>query len=271
MDLTDGVERLSLLDLHPSSRRCHDPTMTAYDQIGRNYRTTRRADPRIAAQVAAALAGMTSVVNVGAGTGSYEPAATVVAVEPSSIMIAQRPDGSGPCVRGTAEALSLRDGSVDAALAVLTVHHWTDVEAGIAELRRVARKRIVILTWDQSVFREFWLVREYLPAAAAVSGGHEVPVARLVELLSGARVEPVLVPHDCTDGFGAAFWRRPEAYLDPEVRAGISMLAQADPRDLVNGLSALAADLDSGAWHERHHELLTLDRLDAGYRLIVSG
>ncbi|TWF78224.1 ubiquinone/menaquinone biosynthesis C-methylase UbiE [Pseudonocardia hierapolitana] len=245
--------------------------MTVYDRIGRSYGTTRRPDPRIAAQVAAALAGMTSVVNVGAGTGSYEPAETVVAVEPSSIMIAQRPDGAAPCVRGAAEALPLSDGSVDAALAVLTVHHWTDVEAGIAELRRVARQRVVILTWDQSVLRDFWLVREYLPAAAAVSAGHAVPVSRLAELLSGARVEPVLVPHDCTDGFGAAFWRRPEAYLDPRVRAGISMLAQADPSELVDGLSALAADLDSGVWHERHHGLSTLDRLDAGYRLIVSG
>lgn len=245
--------------------------MTVYDRIGRSYRTTRKPDPRIAAQVAKALSDMTSVVNVGAGAGSYEPAETLVAVEPSSTMIEQRPSASAACVKGVAEALPLRDGSVDAALAVLTVHHWTDVEAGIAELRRVARKRIVILTWDQSVLREFWLVREYLPAAAAVSGDHAVPIGRLVELLSGARVEPVLVPHDCADGFGAAFWRRPEAYLDPGVRAGISMLAQADPRELVDGLSALAADLDSGAWHERHHELLTLDRLDAGYRLIVSG
>lgn len=244
--------------------------MTTYDRIGRGYRTTRRPDPRIAAQVATALSGMTSVVNVGAGAGSYEPAETLVAVEPSSTMIEQRPSSSAACVRGVAEELPLRDGSVDAALAVLTVHHWTDVEAGIAELRRVARKRIVILTWDQPVFREFWLVREYLPAAAAVSGGHAVPVGRLVELLSGARVEPVPVPHDCTDGFGAAYWRRPEAYLDRRVRGGISMLAQADPGTLVDGLAALATDLDSGAWHERHRELSTLDRLDAGYRLIVS-
>jgi SAM-dependent methyltransferase len=242
-----------------------------YDRIGRTYRTTRRPDARIAAQVSAALAGATSVVNVGAGTGSYEPPETIAAVEPSPVMIGQRPAGAAPCVRGTAEALPLSDDSVDAALAVLTVHHWTDVEAGIAELRRVARRRVVILTWDQSVFGEFWLVREYLPVAAAVSAGHTVPVSRLVDLLGGARVEPVLVPHDCTDGFGAAFWRRPEAYLDPTVRAGISMLAQADPRELADGLWALAADLDSGAWHERHRELAALDRLDAGYRLIVSG
>jgi SAM-dependent methyltransferase len=245
--------------------------MTVYDRIGRSYRTTRRPDPRIGAQVAAALSGMTSVVNVGAGAGSYEPAETAVAVEPSSVMVGQRPAGSAPCVRGRAEALPLRGGSVDAALAVLTVHHWSDLEAGIAELRRVARRRVVILTWDQAVFCEFWLVREYLPAAAAVSAGHAVPVSRLVGLLPGARVEPVLVPHDCTDGFGAAYWRRPEAYLDPGVRAGISMLAQADPRALADGLSALAADLGSGAWRERHRELSELDRLDAGYRLVVSG
>jgi SAM-dependent methyltransferase len=245
--------------------------MPVYDRIGRTYRTTRRPDARIAAQVSAALAGATSVVNVGAGTGSYEPPETIAAVEPSPVMIAQRPAGAAPCVRGTAEALPLSDGSVDAALAVLTVHHWTDVEAGIAELRRVARRRVVVLTWDQSVFGEFWLVREYLPASGAVSAGHAVPVSRLVEQLPGARVEPVLVPHDCTDGFGAAFWRRPEAYLDPTVRAGISMLAQADPGELAEGLAVLAADLGSGAWHERHRELSALDRLDAGYRLIVSG
>jgi SAM-dependent methyltransferase len=244
--------------------------VTLYDRIGLGYRTTRRPDPRIAAHVASALSGVASVVNVGAGAGSYEPAETVIAVEPSSIMIGQRPAGAARSVRGVAEALPLRDGAVDAALALLTVHHWTDVEAGIAELRRVARRRIVILTWDQAVFREFWLVREYLPAAGAVSAGHEVPIPHLIELLPAARVEPVLVPHDCTDGFGAAYWRRPEAYLDPEVRAGISMLAQADPHELGDGLAALAADLESGRWQERHRALSALDRLDAGYRLIIS-
>jgi SAM-dependent methyltransferase len=244
--------------------------VTVYDRIGQGYASTRRPDRRIAQQVASAMSGMASVANVGAGAGAYEPAATVVAVEPSSVMIQQRPAAAAPAVRGVAESLPLRDGSVDAAMAILTVHHWTDVEAGIAELRRVARRRIAILTWDQAVFREFWLVRDYLPAAAAVSAGHAVPIPRLVELLPDARVEPVPVPHDCTDGFGAAYWRRPSAYLDPEVRSGISMLAQADPRELVDGLASLAADLESGAWHERHRALSALDRLDAGYRLIVS-
>jgi SAM-dependent methyltransferase len=244
--------------------------VSVYDRIGQGYRTTRRPDPRIAAQVASALSGMASVANIGAGAGSYEPAATVVAVEPSTIMIEQRPPGAALCVRGVAEELPLRDGSVDAALAVLTIHHWSDVEAGVAELRRVARRRIAILTWDQDVLREFWLVRDYLPAAGAVSAGHAVPIPHLVEMLPGARVEPVPVPHDCTDGFGAAYWRRPEAYLDHRVRAGISMLAQADPRALTDGLSALAADVDSGRWHQHHRGLSNLDRLDAGYRLVVS-
>jgi SAM-dependent methyltransferase len=244
--------------------------VTVYDRIGQGYATTRRPDPRIAAQVASALSGMASVANIGAGAGSYEPAATVVAVEPSSVMIQQRPAEAAPAVRGVAESLPLHDSSVDAALAILTIHHWSDIEAGIAELRRVARRRIALLTWDQAVLGEFWLVRDYLPAAAAVSAGHAVPIPRLVDLLPDARVEPVPVPHDCTDGFGAAYWRRPEAYLDPGVRSGISMLAQADPRELVDGLASLADDLASGAWHERHRALSALDRLDAGYRLIVA-
>ncbi|MGH3329397.1 MAG: methyltransferase domain-containing protein [Streptomycetales bacterium] len=244
--------------------------MSVYDLIGRSYRTTRRPDPRIAAQVHAALYGMRSVLNVGAGAGSYEPAETVVAVEPSSVMIAQRPAGSAACVRAIAEALPLRDNCVDAALAVLTTHHWTDLAVGITELRRVARRRIVILACDQSVFREFWLLREYLPEAATVSDTHAVSVTWLVDLLSGARIEQVPVPHDCADGFGAAYWRRPDAYLDPGVRAGISMLAQASSPSLADGLTRLADDLDSGRWRERHHALLQLDQLDAGYRLLVS-
>lgn len=244
--------------------------MAVYDRIGQGYRTTRRPDPRIAGQIHTALAGTSSVLDVGAGAGSYEPTSTTVAVEPSAVMIAQRPAEAAPCLRGVAEALPLADGSVDAALAVLTIHHWSDLAAGVAELRRVARRRIVVLTWDQAVLREFWLLRDYLPAATAVSDLHAAAVADLHELLPGARVETVPVPHDCLDGFGAAFWRRPEAYLDPAVRAGISMLAQADPAFLTDGLTRLADDIDSGRWRERHADLLERDALDAGYRLFVT-
>ncbi len=244
--------------------------MVAYDRIGAGYRTARRPDPRIAALVDAALSTMGTVVNVGAGTGSYESAQTVGAVEPSMVMIAQRPAGSAPCVQAVAEALPLRDRCVDAAMAMLTVHHWSDVAAGIDELRRVTRHRIVILTWDQSVITDFWLLREYLPEAARISEELSVPIDTLVDLLGGAHVRTVPVPHDCTDGFGAAYWRRPRAYLDPAVRAGMSMLAYANEAALADGLTRLAADLRSGRWDQRHSALLDRQWLDAGYRLLIS-
>ncbi len=244
--------------------------MTVYDTIGVGYAVTRRPDPRIAARLHAALGDARTVVDVGAGTGSYEPRHTVVAVEPSSVMIAQRPAGSAPAVRARAEALPLADDVADAVLAVLTVHHWADLEVGIAELRRVARRRVVVLTWDQRVFREYWLVREYLPEVTALDDARAVPIERLAAMLGGARVEPVLVPHDCTDGFAAAYWRRPRAYLDPTVRAGISLLAQTDETILRPGLRRLAADLDSGRWHREHRNLLRRTEFDAGYRLLTA-
>jgi SAM-dependent methyltransferase len=241
-----------------------------YDQIGRSYRATRRPDPRIAAQIHAALPVEGTVLNVGAGAGSYEPAETIAAVEPSMVMIAQRPPGSAPCVQATAEALPLQNKCVDAAMALLTVHHWADVAAGIAQLRRVTRRRIVLFTWDQTVLRNFWLLSEYLPDAAAISDAHAVPIDKLVELLGGADVQSVPVPDDCTDGFGAAYWRRPEAYLDPTVRACISMLAQAGDVALTDGLAHLAADLRSGQWRQQHSDLLEQAHLDVGYRLLIS-
>ncbi|WP_328551574.1 MULTISPECIES: methyltransferase domain-containing protein [unclassified Streptomyces] len=245
--------------------------MAIYDTLGATYGRTRQPDPRITAQIHAALGDAVDVINVGAGTGSYEPPRTVLAVEPSRIMLAQRPPGSAPAVRAVAEQLPVRDNAADAVMALLTVHHWSDLAAGIAELRRVARRRIVILTWDQQIFREkFWLVRDYLPQAAAFDDTRAVPIDRLAALLGGARQEPVHVPHDCTDGFGAAYWRRPHAYLDPQVRAGISMFAQAGADALAPGLAALTDDLATGRWHRRHADLLALDTIDVGYRLLVT-
>ncbi|MBE1486701.1 class I SAM-dependent methyltransferase [Plantactinospora soyae] len=244
--------------------------MIVYDSIGTTYSGTRQPDPRVAAQIVAALGAARTVVNVGAGTGSYEPPQTVLAVEPSAVMIAQRPVGSAPVVQAVAESIPIEDDYADAAMALLTVHHWTDLEAGIAELRRIARRRIVVLTWDQAVTRRFWLLSEYLPEAAAFDDTRAVPVDRLAALLGNARVEQVPVPHDCTDGFGVAYWRRPEAYLDPAVRAGMSMLAQLGDEVLRSGLERLAADLSSGRWHERHADLLELDVFDGGYRLVVA-
>ncbi|NEW25829.1 class I SAM-dependent methyltransferase [Nocardia cyriacigeorgica] len=242
-----------------------------YDATGATYSHTRQPDSRIEAVVLRALSGMSSVVNVGAGAGAYEPPQTVVAVEPSSVMIAQRPSGAAPALRGLAEHLPLRANAADAALAVLTVHHWTHLEQGIAELARIARRRIVILTWDHPVMRTFWLLRDYLPAAAATDARLAVPLHRLTSLLPGTvEIHPIPVPADCTDGFGAAYWRRPHAYLEPEVQAGMSMLALTPATELEPGLRQLRADLDSGVWAERNRDLLNRPEFDAGYRLVVA-
>ncbi|BDU07168.1 class I SAM-dependent methyltransferase [Nocardia cyriacigeorgica] len=242
-----------------------------YDTTGTTYSHTRQPDSRIEVLILRALSGTSSVANLGAGTGAYEPPQTVVAVEPSSVMIAQRPRRAAPAVRALAEQLPLRTDAVDAALAVLTVHHWTDLEQGIAELGRIARRRIAILTWDHRVMRTFWLLRDYLPAAAATDARLAVPLEQLIELLPGTvEVHPVLVPADCTDGFGAAYRRRPHAYLQPEVQAGMSMLALTPHSELAPGLRQLQADLDSGVWADRHRDLLDRQQFDAGYRLVVA-
>jgi SAM-dependent methyltransferase len=205
-----------------------------------------------------------TIVNVGAGAGSYEPAdRLVVALEPSSVMLDQHP---GPRrVRGVAEALPFPDGSFDAAMAVLTVHHWRDRPAGLSELRRVARRQ-VLLAFD-SQYQGFWL-DEYLPPLAGFDDSGTDQIASALDICS---VEVVPVPHDCTDGFLAAYWRRPECYLDPAVRASISGLALLPDRVITQGIARLAADLESGRWADRHRELLASAEMDYGYRLIVAG
>ncbi|MEV6560810.1 class I SAM-dependent methyltransferase [Nocardia sp. NPDC051756] len=213
---------------------------------------------------------MHTVLNVGAGAGSYEPSRTVLAVEPSRVMIDQRPVGAAPAIRATAEDLPVRTEAVDAALAVLTIHHWTDLERGIAEMSRVARRRIVILTWDHEVYRQFWLVRDYLPAAGDTDGKLAVPLSRLTALLKDPEIQPIPVPHDCVDGFGGAYWRRPEAYLDETVRAGMSMLALTPKPQLQPGLARLQQDLASGEWKSRYADLLDQPHLDLGYRLVTA-
>ena len=239
-----------------------------YDSIGRKYTDVRREDPRIAARIRAALGDARTVVNVGAGAGAYEPPdLEVTAVEPSETMIAQRPEGAAPVVRAFAEELPFEDRSFDAAMVVLSDHHWSDHERGLAELRRVAR-RVVLLTWDPAATFDSWLVSEYLPCfEELIPKGFRIQ--QTVDRLGGARVEPVPIPHDCLDGFLHAYWRRPHAYLDPQVRAGISVCALMDRRCLEEGLARLAADLESGTWERRHADLLGLDELDLGYRLLI--
>lgn len=243
----------------------------SYEERGAGYAVVRRPDPRIEAAVRRALGDARSVVNVGAGTGSYEPRdLEVIPVEPSAVMRSQRPEELPAAVDGRAEALPLPDGAADAALALLTVHHWGDPSAGLAELRRMAQRRVVVLTWDPAFAGRLWLVRDYLPEAAELDRRRFQPLEQVVAALGGADVEVVPVPHDCTDGFLGAYWRRPERYLDPAVQPGISTFHLLD-RDVVErALARLAADLDSGAWARRNAGLLQLEELDLGYRLLVA-
>jgi SAM-dependent methyltransferase len=244
-----------------------------YAVLGTAYATRRRADPRIADLIRTALGDARTVLNVGAGTGSYEPTdRRVAAVEPSTVMICQRPAGAAPAVRGKAESLPFADHAFDAALAILTVHHWASAPAGLAELSRVARRQLV-LTWDQEIFARFWLVRDYLPQIAE----HERHLACLAIVQDGlarggheVTTREVPVPADCADGFLGAYWRRPEAYLDPAIRASMSGLALLDAGVVAAGCRRLAADLASGQWHQRHGYLLDRPELDLGYRLVAT-
>jgi SAM-dependent methyltransferase len=245
------------------------PERTVYDSIGHGYAALRQPDPRIAARLVAALGGARSVLNVGAGSGSYEPVdRAVVAIEPSAVMLAQRPRGSAPAVCGRAEALPFRDGVFDAVQGVLTVHHWTDHAAGLAECARVARDRVVLLTWDPGA-DGFWLVTDYLPEFLALDRRQFAAISSYQTAFGPAahvHVESLPVPRDCRDGFLGAYWARPAAYLDAVVRAGISSFAG---RGWEAGLSRLQADLDSGAWQARHGHLRTQAALDIGYRIIT--
>jgi SAM-dependent methyltransferase len=242
-----------------------------YDTIGATYTVTRRTEPRIAARVWAALGDARTVLNVGAGTGSYEPSdRDVTAVEPSALMRAQRPAGAAPCVAATAESLPFGDQSFDAAMAFSTVHHWQDPIAGLREMRRVAR-RVVVFTFDTSDTgwrRRFWLTRDYLPEFADLLVGRPslTELARAI----GARMEPVLIPWDCADGFFEAYWRRPEAYLDDHVRRGISVWARVGPDAEQRAVRSLGDDLASGRWAERNRDIVDLEAAELGLRLLIA-
>jgi SAM-dependent methyltransferase len=240
-----------------------------YDVIGRTYTRTRATDPRIAAAIWDPLGDARTVVNVGAGTGNYEPPdREVTAVEPSAVMIAQRAPDAAPAVQAAAEALPFEDDSFDAAMAVLTIHHWSDWRRGIDELRRVAN-RVVVFSWDPSFARRLWVTADYFPFV----GDEETTFPSLADqagAVRAMRVTTVPIPWDCEDGFYGAYWRRPDAYLDPEVRAGVSVLASRSPEELAPGLERLRHDLESGAWAERHADLLEREELDLGYRLLVA-
>jgi SAM-dependent methyltransferase len=241
-----------------------------YDTIGASYTVTRGTEPRIAAQIWAALGDARTVLNVGAGAGSYEPSdRDVLAVEPSVVMRAQRPAGSAPCVAAAAESLPFDDQSFDAAMAVCTVHHWQDPIAGLREMRRVAR-RVVVFLFDTSDPSQFWLTRDYLPEVTALRGFKVLASLTGLAGAIGARTEPVPIPWDCADGFFEAYWRRPEAYLDESVRRGISVWASVGPDAERRAVHSLRADLVSGRWAERNRDLVDLDAAELGARLLIA-
>ena len=237
-----------------------------YDRIGTGYVQQRRPDPRLAALIGDALGDADSVVNVGAGAGSYEPRdRRVVAVEPAITMIRQRTAGAAPVVRACAEALPFPNRSFAAALAVLSVHHWSDWQAGLRELLRVSRRKVVLFTWDPQS-EGFWLA-DYFPHLLERDRQRFPTLTALRAVLGRIEAVPVPIPHDCSDGFMGAYWRRPSAYLDPKVRAAISSLA-AEASNV--SLIRLADELGNGVWERKYGPMLQQDAVDLGYRLVVA-
>jgi ubiquinone/menaquinone biosynthesis C-methylase UbiE len=240
-----------------------------YDHIGVGYDNVRRPDPRLEALIAEALDDVHTVVNVGAGAGSYEPVfAHVVAVDPSAVMLAQHLGTSR--VQGVAEALPFRSGAFDAAMAIMTIHHWTDFRAGLAEMRRVARRQVVF-TWDKDHDEQLWVVAEYVPEIRTLEQARFPALDEVVRALGNATVREFPIPHDFTDGYQPAFWRRPEAYLDARVRAASSTFATLPHHVVEPAMRQLKADLASGTWERRHQDLIGRESVDYGYRLVVSG
>ena len=243
----------------------------SYDRIGVGYRGIRRTDPVLASRIWAALGDARTVLNVGAGAGSYEPPDRwVLAVEPSGVMIAQRPPDAAPVIQAPVEQVPLADRTVDAAMAILTVHHWESVDTGLRELVRVARGRVVLVTMDVGTLGELWIVRDYLPELLGQHAARFPTIDRLQDLLPNAQVEVLPVSRDCEDGFMAAFWARPLAYFDPAARAASSAWHDLPAATVDRALTQLRVHLNSGEWQRRHGHLLARTELDVGLRLITA-
>lgn len=255
----------------PFSRIFDVSEAPAYDRIGRGYAKHRRGDPRIAARIDTALGEARSVVNVGAGSGSYEPPAReVTAVEPSVEMIAQRPPSAAPFVQASAESLPFEANSFDAAMAVLTAHHWHDLGAGLSEMQRVARSRVVIVTFEPEALQSLWVATDYFPEILGLHRPSGASSGNLVEMLPAARSSPLPVPRDCEDLFFAALWARPELFFDEDIVRPMWVWQSISVEARRVGREKLKADLESGAWEQRYGHLREADELDVGLRLVVS-
>lgn len=244
----------------------------SYEAIGQGYALGRRPDPRLARAIDDALGDAATVVNVGAGTGNYEPPdRRVVAVEPAAVMVAQRPPSAGPALRGSAEALPVRTGWAEASLALSTVHHWTDLAAGLAEMARVAPRRVVYFS-EPAAPGGGWLVDDYFPEIVAMGINRSAPTVERVAAGLGGTIEvrAFPVPSDFAEASAGAFWNRPEAYCDPTVQAAMSMFALLAPDVVARGTACLRDDLASGAWDDRHGHLRAEREHDVGYRIVVS-
>jgi SAM-dependent methyltransferase len=241
-----------------------------YDRLGVGYVQCRQPDPRWQDAIDRALGGARTIVNVGAGTGSYEPSGrAVLAIEPSVVMAGQRPAGAAPVIRAAAEALPFTDRQFDVAVAVSTLHHWSDWAVGISEMVRVA-SRLVVVHFDPAVHDDFWLVRDYLPELSDVWRATPTPRDVADVMGPGTQITPLLVPWDCRDGFLSAYWRRPSVYLDPEARRCISGLQALDQAVVERGIAALRADLQTGRWQAGQSDLLGQDHFDGGWRLLFT-
>jgi SAM-dependent methyltransferase len=237
-----------------------------YDTIGVNYAELRKPDPHFEAAIGAALGAARTVLNIGAGTGSYEPVdREVTAIEPSIEMIRKRSPSAAPCIQASADDLPFDDNSFDAAMAILTLHHWPDKEAGLMEMKRVTRGRTVLLTFDPSM--RPWLT-DYFPELATLDDAQMPTMSDYPRWLGQVRVIPLPVPHDCRDGFLYAYWRRPEAYLDPRIRSGSSSFWSI--KGVEAGLKKLSDDLQTGEWDRRYGHLQELETYDAGYRIVIA-
>jgi hypothetical protein len=241
-------------------------TAGLYERLAQTYHEARRADPRIAELLNAAIGDARSILNVGAGTGSYEPAGrNVVAVEPAAAMRARRAPSAAPCIAGSAEALPFDDASIDVAMGVYTDFHWSNRARGLAEMMRVARRCVVLLTVDSAHADSYWLIRDYFPEGRDVFA----PLSELLAVLPGASVAPVTIPEDCHDGFVQAFWKRPRALLDPEVRSSMAMFGRMPSHDVDARIQRLRADLENGTWQKRNQRMLGASSADLAHRLVV--